>query len=166
VDALVPGKVQRIDVDLREPLSSCPEEVIRGKAWEAIEAAGEDRMSYRPLLIEDTSLDVEGADWAGTLVKFNLGGLDGLVGRRATARCTLARVRRSEGKLWEGKMEGTIVAPRGDGGFGFDRYFLPDGEEKTLGESKGLSPRGLALQAMANGPGRWFVPRRWEGEWQ
>jgi XTP/dITP diphosphohydrolase len=37
----------------------------------------------------------------------------------------------------EGTLEGRIVnEPRGDGGFGYDPIFVPDGEERTVGEMR------------------------------
>ena len=50
-------------------------------------------------------------------------------------------------------MYGRIAeAPRGDGGFGYDPGFIPDGYDRTFGElpaevKNGLSHRARALQA-------------------
>ncbi len=55
----------------------------------------------------------------------------------------------------EGTVEGTILeAPRGDGGFGYDPLFLPEGESRTMAElsaeeKAALSHRGRAARAMA-----------------
>jgi len=54
----------------------------------------------------------------------------------------------------EGSVEGRILeAPRGDGGFGYDPLFLPEGEsrsmaELTAAEKAALSHRGRAARAM------------------
>ena len=57
----------------------------------------------------------------------------------ARFRCILALARDGEVlALFEGTLEGKIVrAERGEGGFGYDSLFQPDGLEKTLAE---LSP--------------------------
>ena len=62
----------------------------------------------------------------------------------------------------EGKVFGTLVAPRGSRGFGYDPMFLPDGHDRTFGEmsadekhglpadgSEALSHRARAFQALA-----------------
>jgi len=174
ISSVLPGG-QRMPCILREPLSGSSLEIMRGKAWEALRevARSVDRRPLivdRPLIIEDTSLDIEGVDWPGTMVKHRLSALPDLIGRRATVRCVIGKIQGSQGReclfLWQGEVRGNIVAPRGNGGFGFDRFFLPDGKEKTLAECKKLSPRKIALQAMANEPGRRSIPREWKGEWQ
>lgn len=54
-----------------------------------------------------------------------------------------------------GEIEGTIITePRGDGGFGYDPYFVPKGDTRTFAEypaeeKNAISHRGRALQEMA-----------------
>lgn len=59
----------------------------------------------------------------------------------ARFRCVLALVRLSdpiEPRLFDGACEGRIIeAPTGDGGFGYDPLFVPDGHPETFAE---LSP--------------------------
>lgn len=63
---------------------------------------------------------------------------------------------------FEGKVFGVIDAPRGDAGFGYDPFFLPDGHTRTFGEmtshekhgipadgSQALSHRARAFQMLA-----------------
>ena len=55
-------------------------------------------------------------------------------------------------KLFEGVVPGTIVAPRGDGGFGFDPIFEYDGTtfaEMDTDEKNAVSHRGRALAKFA-----------------
>jgi len=55
-------------------------------------------------------------------------------------------------KLFEGVVPGTIVAPRGDGGFGFDPIFEFDGRtfaELATEEKNAISHRGRALAKFA-----------------
>jgi len=61
-------------------------------------------------------------------------------------------------KLFEGVVPGTIVAPRGDGGFGYDPIFEHDGRtfaELSTAEKNAVSHRGRALAAFAE----WFQDR-------
>ncbi len=75
--------------------------------------------------------------------------------RRARFRCVAACVwpdGRSE--TAEGVCEGEIaVSPRGDGGFGYDPVFVPEGGERAMAELEraekdGLSHRGRAFRAL------------------
>jgi len=55
-------------------------------------------------------------------------------------------------KLFEGVVPGTIVEPRGDGGFGYDPIFEHDGKtfaEMSTGEKNAVSHRGRALAKFA-----------------
>ena len=61
-------------------------------------------------------------------------------------------------KLFEGAVPGRIVAPRGDGGFGYDPIFEHDGTtfaEMSSEEKNAVSHRGRALGAFAE----WFADR-------
>jgi XTP/dITP diphosphohydrolase len=61
-------------------------------------------------------------------------------------------------RTFEGSVEGRIVAPRGDGGFGYDPIFEHDEStfaELTTEEKNRVSHRGRALDAFAE----WFEQR-------
>jgi len=61
-------------------------------------------------------------------------------------------------KLFEGVVPGTIVSPRGDGGFGFDPIFEHDGQtfaEMNTEEKNAISHRGRALAKFAE----WYAGR-------
>lgn len=45
-------------------------------------------------------------------------------------------------EYYRGEVEGQIVTPRGNDGFGFDPLFLPDGYEKTFGEMTATEKHG------------------------
>ena len=59
-----------------------------------------------------------------------------------------------EDRVVEGRMDGSLVRePRGDGGFGYDPAFLPDGHDLTTAEmpaadKHAISHRGHALRAL------------------
>jgi XTP/dITP diphosphohydrolase len=61
-------------------------------------------------------------------------------------------------KLFEGYVPGRIVAPRGDGGFGYDPIFEHDGEtfaEMDTDRKNAVSHRGRALEKFAE----WYADR-------
>ncbi|VTT85298.1 Xanthosine/inosine triphosphate pyrophosphatase [Halorubrum sp. DM2] len=61
-------------------------------------------------------------------------------------------------KLFEGYVPGRIVAPRGDGGFGYDPIFEHDGEtfaEMNTDRKNAVSHRGRALEKFAE----WYADR-------
>jgi len=70
--------------------------------------------------------------------------------------CAIAHVDPASGeeRLFEGRCTGTLaVAPRGDGGFGYDPAFVPDGEVRTMAElsdpeKDAISHRGNAARAL------------------
>ncbi len=75
--------------------------------------------------------------------------------RTARFRTIIALIiRGSEPRLFEGRVEGTILeAPRGNGGFGYDPVFQPDGWDKTFAEGSAeeknaISHRGRACQRL------------------
>jgi inosine/xanthosine triphosphate pyrophosphatase family protein len=150
--------VHRTEIDLPEP-NSDPITVVAYKA-----------SSVPPkTIIEDTSLDVEGAE-IGVNVRWMLDRLDKFVGKKAVIT-TLLAVLEDDGKvyIYEGKLTGKIVNPSG-GGFGFDSVFLPDGSNKTLGEEKPkhISARYKAVQNFLNRRVHDIVSpiENWDGEMQ
>lgn len=121
------------------------------------------------VLIEDTSLDIEGAD-VGINVRWLIDHLKSYVGRKATWRVLLAYRKGDEIIVYKGEVKGQIVPASGNGGFGFDPIFLPEGTNKTLAESKPdqYNARALAVEALLKG--KVFEIRKaiydWNGPWQ
>lgn len=105
---------------------------------------------------------VRSARWAGPACDdaannaLLLAQLDGVPAERRTGRfvCALAIVAPDgESHLWHGTMEGRVAeSPAGEGGFGYDPLFVPDGEtrssaELTAEEKDAISHRGKAVRA-------------------
>jgi len=122
------------------------------------------------ILVEDTSLDVQGAN-VGVNVRWMLDHLDQYVGRKAQI-VTLVGVLEEDGKVhvYRGVLSGTIVEPRGAGGFGFDPVFLPNGARQTLAEHKNpqQTARYKAVQNFLHDRAWRIVPplKDWSGEMQ
>ncbi len=147
------------------------------KAVAAATAAG------LPALADDSGLCVDAlggdpgiysARWAGKPADFGAAmarieallaerGATAPAARRAHFTAALALVWPDGGQeIVEGQVEGTLVAPRGSLGFGYDPMFVPDGHARTFGEmsadekhglpadgSTALSHRARAFQALA-----------------
>ena len=120
-------------------------------------------------VVEDTSLDVEGAS-VGVNVRWLLDHLSEYEGRKAEWIVLLAFHQGNEVYIYKGSLKGTIVLPRGEGGFGFDPVFLPDGAAKTLAESKPdtFNARAKAVEALIKGDLYTKHPliKKWDGPWQ
>ena len=97
------------------------------------------------LLVEDTSLYLDGLNgFPGPLIKWmskavgNQGIYDlcqQIKNKRATAK-TVIGYRDLQGvyTYFEGEVHGTIIAPAGNDGFGWDSIFMPEGLSETFAE--------------------------------
>jgi non-canonical purine NTP pyrophosphatase (RdgB/HAM1 family) len=147
-------------LDIEEIQSLDLEAVVRHKA-----AAAQERIG-RPVLVEDTSLELVGlGGFPGPLVRWLLSSVgpagiariaEGFGDRRAVVRCMACARNGSVEHLGLGVVEGTIAtAPRGKRGFGWDSVFCPtDGGGRTYAEMEpeeknSRSHRRLALVDLA-----------------
>lgn len=121
------------------------------------------------ILIEDTSLDIEGAD-VGVNIRWLLNNLNTLEGRKATWRVLLAYRKDGQVFVYQGIVHGTIVQAKGTNGFGFDPVFLPNGQTETLAENKpdSVNARALAVEALIKNQPLAIKPvmTSWDGPWQ
>lgn len=121
------------------------------------------------ILVEDTSLDIEGAS-VGINVRWLIDHLDDYIGKKATWRVLLAYRKGDDVFIFKGEVPGSIVPARGKQGFGFDPVFLPDQADQTLAESKPdeVNARALAVEAFAIQ--ELFLSVKaiydWDGAWQ
>lgn len=155
----VPGfEFESKDVDLAEYQGEA-DAICRAKCEAAAKVIG------GPVLVEDTSLCFNAlGGLPGPYIKWfltNLGPeglhklLAGFEDKSAYALCTFAY---SEGpgcevRLFHGRTEGTVVAPRGTNNFGWDSCFQPESEDKTYAEMSSdaknrISHRHRSLQAL------------------
>lgn len=145
-------------IDLEE-IDADPIKVVAHKASQLAEN----------VVVEDTSLDIEGASF-GVNIRWLLDHLSEYKGRRAEWTVLLAYRQGKEIYIYKGSVSGSIVLPKGDGGFGFDPVFLPDGATETLAESKPdrFNARAKAVEALLKGNvyAKHPVIEKWEGPWQ
>lgn len=132
-------EIEQIDLNLPEIQELDAKKIIEEKLNSAI---NENKGSF---FCEDTSVYIDSlGGLPGPLIKWFLQalgdkGIAELVERyenkSATAKTFLGYIGEDKKILFfEGKVRGKIVAPRGDGGFGWDKIFQPEGYEKTFGE--------------------------------
>ena len=148
--------VESHSIDVNEP-DSDPITVVAYKASQ-----------FEGLLIDDTSLDIEGAD-VGVNVKWLLKTLRDHIGKHAIFRCLLGIKIGSRVYIFKGEIPGRIVEKRGQS-FGFLPVFLPDGADKTLAEDlpDHFNARYFAVkQFLANEPFQVCDPiLAWDGKFQ
>jgi non-canonical purine NTP pyrophosphatase (RdgB/HAM1 family) len=151
-------KLDRYDLELPEIQSIDVEEVITYKAKYAYNALGR-----KPVMVEDTGLYIEAWNGLpGALIKWFIKsvGTTGICSmlhefhdRRARAKTVVATY---DGQLqiFPGEIHGRVAsAPTGEGGFGWDKIFVPEGASRTFAEMSpsekdSYSMRRLALEAM------------------
>lgn len=123
-----------------------------------------------PALADDTGLEVDALGGAPGVHSARFAGpdadaeknrtrllrdLENALDRRARFRTVLAFADAEGVRFFEGVCEGRITeAERGEGGFGYDALFQPDGETRTFAEMSGeaknrISHRGRALEGFA-----------------
>lgn len=138
VQSVLPD-IKALDIDLPEIQSLDAHEIIKAK----LEAAQKHQTGE--FIVEDNSLYLEGIKGLpGPLIKWFLKtvGNDGLYKMaeafgnfNAEAKVVIGYSNPAgEIFFYEGSTKGTIVAARGDQGFGWDPIFQPEGYDKTFAE--------------------------------
>lgn len=146
-------------LDIDEVQSIDTVEVCRRKAMTAFERLGE------PVIVDDTGFGLVALKgFPGALVTWALdSGSTSILHRmlppesddRAVVITAIGYATSERVEVFVGRLEGRVVPePRGTNGFGFDEVFVPKGETRTLAEisnteKDGVSPRGIALRALA-----------------
>jgi len=160
----LPAEVEQVDYDYAEVQSDDLETIVRRGAREAYDELG----AEDGVLVDDTGLFVEALDgFPGPYSAY----VDDTLGiervwklveneenRKAAFRTVMAYCDGDELTTFEGAVRGRIVAPRGEGGFGYDPIFEYDGEtfaEMSTVEKNAISHRGRALEKFAD----WLAER-------
>lgn len=124
-----------------------------------------------PVLADDTGLEVEALGGAPGVYSARYAGpeaddrknvakllevMERVENRAARFRTVIARVDATGEQIYEGVCSGTILRePAGNGGFGYDPIFRPDGDKRSFAElspeeKNRISHRGRALEALRN----------------
>jgi len=152
-------EVEQIDLDLLEIQELNPKKVIEEKLKEAM------KLHSGEFFCEDTSVYINCfKGFPGPLIKWVLKAMGdkGLAeltlkykDHSAVAKTVIGYTDGKKIKFFEGILEGEIVMPRGERGFGWDKIFKPKGYDKTLGEmsldeKNKISMRKKALVKLKN----------------
>ncbi len=151
-------------------MGGMPEVVEDGKTFEenAAKKACQAAMAFHcPVMADDSGLEVlaldgepgvlsaryagEGGNDGRNLAKL-LGKLQGVTDRRARFVCVIALA--DERGVLQGCVRGEVQghmaqAPQGNGGFGYDPAFVPQGYDKTFGELSATVKNSLSHRARA-----------------
>ena len=131
-------KIINENIDLPE-LQEEPIKIVEEKTKLAV------KMLKKPVIVDDTNLRFNALNGLpGPYIKDFLHGLGreglyklltGFEDKSAEAVALIGYGELgTEVKVFEGKVSGTIVNPRGESNFGWDSIFLPDGHDKTYAE--------------------------------
>lgn len=157
LSSLLGIELQHEKIDLPEIQSTDVAEVVKAKAEAAYEIV------RKPILLDDTGLTIRAwGNLPGALIKWfidNVGsaGVIEMLGekdRTALASTALGFRDENGSQIFVGKVQGKVAdKPRGENGFGFDPFFIPDGADKTLAEMTAdeknlISPRAMAAAEM------------------
>jgi XTP/dITP diphosphohydrolase len=134
--------VEQLEVETIEPQSKSIEEIARSKVEQAVEKQDTEEEVF--LMADDSGLFVDSLNgFPGPLsAPFDrMVGKDrilDLVDEEADAEFRSAiglyNPQSNEVEVFTGSAKGELVEPRGEGGFGYDPLFLPEGNDKTWAE--------------------------------
>lgn len=137
---LVGRQLDHLDLDLPEIQARTIDQIVLDK----LDLAAS-RVSGGAVVVEDVGLGLDAAGgFPGPYVKWLLelaGGealgafARGLGANQATATCVVGLAIDGRREIFEGSVRGTIAdEPRGNSGFGWDPWFVPEGSDRTFGE--------------------------------
>jgi len=153
VQQLLP-EVQQLDLDLDEIQSLDPNVVIRHKL---AQAAAQHDGSF---MVEDTSVLCDGLHGLpGTFIKWFIeaAGLEGIARMAAESGDTSATARTVIGyrdehgadHFFTGEVQGRIVTPRGERGFGWNPIFVPEGHNQSFAQLSDAARQQLSMRSAA-----------------
>ena len=151
-------EIKQLDLDLAEIQSLDAHEIIKHKLAEA------QKHHKGRFVVEDVSVYIDGMNGLpGPLIKWfaksvgyeGLAKLAKVFGSKASAKCIIGYSNGKNKEFFEAEVKGKIVEPRGSGGFGWDKNFVPDGYKKTFGEmaleeKNKISMRKIAFEKLKN----------------
>jgi inosine triphosphate pyrophosphatase len=151
--AIIP-QLEGLNIDLPEIQHTDALKIVEAKLHEAI------KQQEGSLIVEDTSLYFNALNGLpGPFIKWFLESLghDGLYKLADSFGDTTAYAKTTIGytdgagtiKFFEGRIDGEIVKPRGNLGFGWGPVFLPNGHDKTFGEMTNDEKNELSMRRLA-----------------
>lgn len=146
--------IEAYDIDLPEIQEIDAHTIIKEKLLEGL------KHKDAQLIVEDTSLYLDAlGGLPGPLIKWFMKtiGNEGLYNiaeklgnKKAQAKTIIGYARtREDIKYFEGVVEGEIVTPTGDKGFGWDPIFKPIGHNKTFAEMDADEKNSLSMRKAA-----------------
>lgn len=148
------AEVEHVSLEIPEYRYPAVRDIAEEKARYAYE------ILRRPLIVDDTGFFIDalhGFPGPNAAYVFETIGnqgilklMDGVADRRAHFETVIAYASAEGIRSFQGVIEGTIVAPRGEEGFGYDPIFLYDGRtlaEIPLDEKSAISHRARGLAA-------------------
>jgi inosine triphosphate pyrophosphatase len=154
-EAILGVKLRSQIIDLPELQFSTSDEVAQFKAQEAA------RRLNGPVLVDDTALHFNGIGglpgayiraFVDRLTPANLARLlYGFEDKTATVTCSIGFCPGPDApaQVFTGRVDGMIVEPRGQGGFGFDPIFQPNGYTETYAEMTSETKNAISHRALA-----------------
>lgn len=146
--------VEQLELSLVEPQSLSVVDVARQKAIEAYDKL------QRPVLVDDSGLVV--LEWnglPGALTSWFLRAVgpdgilrmaSGLRSRGAVATTAIGLADESGVQVFVGEVMGHLSdSERGGAGFGYDKIFVPEGQELTLAEMDATVKNSLSMRRLA-----------------
>ena len=130
-------------VELDEIQSIKVDEVIKHKIEQA-----KLKLQNEKFFVEDTAVYLGEQEEVGVLIKYlnNDRVVKAYKDESAKAVCAIGL---SNGQIFKGTINGTIVKPRGENGFGWDAIFQPEGFDKTFGEMTAEEKNKLSMRKFA-----------------
>ncbi len=157
------AEIEHVSMEIPELRYESVAEIAAGKAAYAYSVL------HRPVITDDTGLFIKALNgFPGTCAAYvqktiGNGGilalLAGHANRSASFETGIAYHDGENQKTFTGSIKGTIVLPRGCGGFGYDPIFEVDGKtlaEMTSEEKNQISHRAIGLHALR----RWLADER------
>lgn len=155
---LSPIKIKQLNIDLPEIQEINPKNIVEFKLNEAF------KYKNGNFIVEDTSLYLNCLNGLpGSLIKWFLKTINNngifkisklFRNNKAIAKTTIGYAKtRKNIKFFEGEIQGEIIAPSGNNGFGWDCIFKPEGTNKTfaqmnLKEKNKFSMRKIAFEKL------------------
>ena len=156
---LLPRTVEQVDYDYVEVQSEDLGDIARRGAQEAFEALPDDD----PVVVDDTGFYIHGLEgFPGPYAAFvdHTLGIErvwelaaALEDRSASFRCAIGYADDAGVEVFEGRVDGRLVPPRGEGGFGYDPIFEYEGQtfaELSPEAKNEVSHRARALGTLAD----------------